>query len=151
MGLPDRKPQRLKGYDYSNKNLYFVTICTHNKIHLFGNISELNDIGKIAENELLKIPSHFDCVQIDKYVIMPNHIHAMIAINHSDERPLLSTIVGLYKSGVSKRIHEFMPDITIWQKSFYDHIIRDEQSYRSIWQYIEDNPKNLSDDELLND
>ena len=94
----------------------------------------------------MNIPNHFDGVNIDKYVIMPNHIHAIFIIGCDGETersrpfPTLSTVVGLYKSGVSKRVHETKPDIIIWQKSFYDRIIRDEQSYLEIWQYIDENP-----------
>lgn len=158
MDFPDRKRLRLKGYNYANKNFYYVTICTHNKLQLFGSAGELNDIGKIAENELLNIPSHFNCVQIDKYVVMPHHIHAIIIIKNGFEYsaeqtgtfPTLSAIIGLYKSGVSKQIHFILPDIQIWQTSFYDRIIRNEQIYRKIWQYIDDNPKKPLDDELPN-
>lgn len=113
---------------------------------------ELNELGKIAENELLNIPNHFDCVKIDKYVIMPDHIHAIIIIGCDGETersrpfPTLSTIVGLYKSGVSKRIHEFEPNIKIWQKSFNDRIIRNEKGYQEIWQYIDTNPQKWEED-----
>jgi REP element-mobilizing transposase RayT len=77
--LPQRKNIRLKGYDYSKEGYYFITICTKNRLNLFGSIFNgemyLNDYGKIAENELLNISSHYDKIQIDKFVVMPNHIH----------------------------------------------------------------------------
>lgn len=146
MGLPNRKPTRLANYDYSNQNYYFVTICTYNKLKLFGDVNELNVVGEIAKNELLNIPNHFEGIRVDKYIIMPDHIHAIIIIGCNDEPersrpfPTLSTIVGLYKSGASKRIHEIKPNIKIWQKSFNDRIIRNEQGYREAWQYIDENP-----------
>ena len=146
MELQNRKSTRLKGYDYSNQNYYFVTICTHNKLHLFGDVNKLNEFGEIAEMELLNIPTHFDCIRIDKYVIMPDHIHGIIIIGYNDESersrpfPTLSTIIGLYKSGVSKRIHEIKPNIIIWQKSFNDRIIRNEQGYLEVCKYINENP-----------
>lgn len=147
MELPNRKPTRLQGYDYSNQNYYFVTICTHQKTPLFGKTNELNEFGKIAENELLKIPMHFKDVRIDKYIMMPTHIHAVIVIGCdgeldkcSKDLPTLSTVVGLYKSGVSKRIHKMDPSITVWQKSFNDHIIRNEKGYQEVWKYIDENP-----------
>lgn len=147
MELPDRKPTRLSGFDYSTPNYYFVTICVHNKLHLFGEVDNINEYGKIAEIELLSIPNHFDSVRIDKYVIMPNHIHAIIIIGcdgldteRSRPFPTLSTIIGLYKSGVSKRIHEIEPNIQIWQKSFNDRIICNDKGYQEVWQYIDENP-----------
>lgn len=160
MELHNRKSLRLCGYDYSNQNYYYITICTHNKCNLFweGKRDEengidrslkgkLNKFGKIAECELVNIQNHFKDVRVDKYVIMSNHIHAIIVIGCDgveEERsrpfPTLSTIIGLYKSGVSKRIHETDPNIKIWQKSFNDHIIRSESGYREVWQYIDTNP-----------
>lgn len=159
MELPNRKLTRLANYDYSNQNYYFVTICTHNKSELFGEIDcgtvktassanniKLNVFGEIAKSELLNIPNHFDGIYINKYVIMPDHVHAIIVIGckggteRSRPFPTLSTIVGLYKSGVSKRIHEIEPNIKIWQKSFNDRIIRNEKGYREVWQYIDTNP-----------
>ncbi|MEG1895991.1 MAG: transposase [Oscillospiraceae bacterium] len=146
MELPSRKPTRLKNFDYSTANYYFVTICTHNKSHLFCDVNELNICGEIAKTELLNVSNHFDGVRIDKYVIMPDHIHTIIVIGCGDKSqplkplPTLSTIVGLYKSGVSKRIHKIEPDVTIWQKSFNDRIIRSEQDYLKAWKYIDENP-----------
>ena len=153
MDLPNRKLPRLPDYDYSNQNYYHITLCTHKKAHLFGGINTLNENGKIAEAEMLKIVAHFAGVQIDKYVIMPNHVHAIVIIGCNDAAeqstsfPNLSTIVGLYKAGVSKRIHETNPNAKIWQKSFYDHVIRDEKGYLGVWQYIDENPLKWEDDE----
>ncbi|MEG0570434.1 MAG: transposase, partial [Oscillospiraceae bacterium] len=160
MELLNRKSTRLANYDYSNENYYFITICTHNRQMLFGNVGngldhseiKLNHYGEIAKNELLNIPNHFEGVRIDKYVIMPDHIHAIIVIGcdgkteRSRPFPTLSAIVGLYKSGVSKLIHEIEPDIKIWQKSFNDRIIRNEQGYREVWQYIEENSLKWDED-----
>ncbi len=145
MELPKRKQNRLKGYDYSSNAAYFVTICTDNQKCLFGKIVgnglDLSDYGNIAENDLKNLPRHFPHIILDKYIIMPNHIHAIIIINKADgielSRPLppLSTVIGLYKSGVSRKI-----GLPIWQKSFHDHIIRNEKVYQEIWEYIDTNP-----------
>ena len=146
MNLPNRKLPRLRGFDYSDQNFYYVTICTCDKKYLFGTIEQLNIYGKIAQQELINIPLHYKGITIDKYVIMPNHIHVIIIIGCCEKAersrpfPTLSTIVGLYKSGVSKVIHKISPEIEVWQKSFYDEIIRNEQSYREIWEYIDGNP-----------
>ena len=139
-------------FNYANDGFYFITICSHNKNNLFGNINSLNEIGKIAKTELENIPTHFNNVKIDKYVIMPNHIHCIVVIGcdakaeRSRPFPTLSTVIGLYKSGVSKRIHELCPDILVWQKSYHDHIIRNEDDYLRIWQYIDENPAKWAKD-----
>ncbi|MBR3610411.1 MAG: hypothetical protein IKL57_02950 [Oscillospiraceae bacterium] len=118
MELPKRKLTRLAGYDYSKTNCYFVTICTEERKELFGKPDNLNIFGKIAREELLKIGKHYSGVFIDKYVIMPNHIHAIIVIKkekaeRSRPFPTLSQVVGLYKSGVTKKIHEIKPDLKV--------------------------------------
>ena len=145
MEFPKRKPQRLFRFDYSKANYYFVTICTNEKKDLFGEIGKLNEFGIIAERRLLEIEKHYENVSVDKYVIMPNHIHAIIVLREvKTERsrpfPTLSEVVGLYKSGVSKEIHEAKPDIKVWQKSFNDVIIRNEKAYNEICKYIYENP-----------
>ena len=152
MPSPERKLPRLTGFDYANEGYYFITICTHNKAPLFGSINSINEIGLIAENELLNIPNHFADVRIDKYVIMPNHIHSIVVIgcHETAERsrpfPTLSTVVGLYKSGVSKKVRKIFPEMPIWQKSFHDHIIRNDASYAKIWKYIDENPQRWAED-----
>ncbi len=150
MTLPKRKLPRLRGYDYSNANYYFVTICTYQKQQLFGTPESLNTLGKIAENDLLAIPQHFPSVRVDKYVIMPNHIHAIFVLEPpKTSAPSLSTVINLYKSGVTRQIHQFLPDKKIWQQSFYDSIIRDEIAYLDIWSYIDGNPTKWQLDELF--
>ncbi|MGN1432417.1 MAG: transposase [Ruminococcus sp.] len=149
MDLPKRKPQRLKSFDYAAEKYYFVTMCTMDKQNLFGNLINQNDtvkmvytfMGEIALKHLKEIENHFDEIKIDKYVIMPNHIHIIIVIgcNGNSERsrpfPTLSTVIGLYKSGVSREV-----GCKIWQKSFHDHIIRNKNDYLKIREYIEKNP-----------
>ena len=153
MNLPDRKLHRLTKYNYANDGYYYVTICTHNKSNLFWNINSLNEMGEIAKTELESISTHFIHVRIDKYVIMPNHIHGVFVIGcgakaeRSRPFPTLSTVVGLYKSGVSRLIHELSPKTQIWQRGFHDHIIRDEGDYLRIWQYIDENPAKWTEDE----
>ncbi len=148
--LPKRKLPRLRNYDYSTENYYFVTICTADKKHLFWERGKLSAMGQIAKEELEKIPEHYNTVAIDKYVVMPNHIHAIVVIDCDippGGLPTLSTVVGSYKSGVSRRIHQVDPTISVWQKSFYDSIIRNDQMYREIWNYIEGNPMKWEADE----
>ncbi len=158
MELAKRKNIRLSNYDYSQNGAYFVTICTYNRECLLGEIVgngldrsvlKPTDLAIVAERELKNVPQHFDGVLIDKYVIMPNHIHLILFINREIQAersrpfPTLSTIIGLFKSGVSRKI-----GFSIWQKSFHDHIIRNEQKYQKIWNYIDTNPQKWEEDIL---
>ncbi len=154
MELPKRKPTRLKGYDYSTPGAYFVTICTHQKKHLFGEIinaqMQFNNLGEIVNQEILKIKSHYPNIQIDKYVIMPNHIHMIIIILETERiNPFptieydISNVVGKFKAGVSRIVgNAFMHSVKkpLWQRSYHDHIIRGEKDYQKIWEYIDTNP-----------
>lgn len=146
MQLPKRKLPRLSGFDYSSENYYYVTVCTHNRENIFGMQDNLTAYGEIAKTHLLNIENHFDGILIDRFVIMPNHIHAIIVIGCSPETersrpfPTLPTIMGLYKSGVSRDIHKLNPDLKIWQKSYFDKIIRNNDAYLEVCRYIEENP-----------
>ena len=153
--LPVRKANRLKGYDYSRQGAYFVTICANKRQEIFGQIVrdglaspviQLSDCGKIAENEATKITQHYDCVFVDCFVIMPNHVHLIINIldNMGSVSPKLGNIVGGYKSGVSR-----LCGFPVWQRSYHDHIIRNEDEYNKIANYIKNNPSNWKDVKFL--
>ena len=136
---PRRKNTRAKGYSYRTPGYYFVTICTKNRKCLFWENLELNEIGKIAFNAIFKIPEHAPGMQVDKFVVMPNHVH-MILVLENDQQDV-SVVIGQYKSYVSKKIHDLFPNEEIWQVSFHDHKIRNQNQYEKIWNYIENNPK----------
>lgn len=142
--FPKRKSPRIKEYDYSQGNYYFVTICTSQKQRIFGNPMELNKLGKIAEKLLFEIQVHCSNIRIDKHVIMPNHIHVIFEVVE-DGADLLN-VIGSYKSAVAKEIHKIQPKITVWQRSFHDHVIRNQKSYEKIWNYIEGNPSKWEED-----
>ena len=148
--LPKRKPIRIEDYDYSTPGAYFITICTANREKLFWDVVgadiirpqtiPLSAAGKITEQGILQMPEHYENVVVDKYCIMPDHIHLILRIeSDTDGRiisaPTVSTVVGSMKRWVSRQIGK-----PIWQKSFYDHGIRNQQDYDEIWQYIENNP-----------
>ncbi len=107
---------------------------------------KLTEFGRIAQEHILDIENHYDGIRIDRYVIMPNHIHAVIVIgcNPEAERsrpfPTLETIIGQYKSGVSRDIHKLSPSLKVWQKSYFDKIIRNETAYLEVCRYIDENP-----------
>ena len=158
-----RKSIRLKGYDYSQNGAYFVTICTQHREHLFGRIVDgkmmLNHAGKIAQNELQKTLTIRKNMDIYCFVIMPNHIHFIVVIVGAYcNTPLpvqfispsnnLGSMIRGYKSTVTKQINKFRktPKRSIWQRNYYEHIIRNAKSLGQISEYIFANPKNWEND-----
>lgn len=148
--LPQRKHIRLKGYDYSQPGAYFITICTKDRKHLLSTIPVgrgaltppcilLSEAGKTVEKYILNINSAYKGIIVERYVIMPNHIHLLIRIESSGgmkaSRPTVQTIVRSFKTMVTREI-----GYSIWQDSFHEHIIRGEDDYFSIWKYIDENP-----------
>ncbi|HHD92174.1 MAG TPA: transposase [Candidatus Portnoybacteria bacterium] len=192
--FPQRKSVRLSEYDYSSSGWYFITICTQNHYELFGKIVDskmiLNEYGKIVEKVLLKLPQRYKNVELDEYVIMPNHFHGIIVINNDDDtdsvgaglvparemgdycetgdhkdlscdhkgrpytardnennKPTIGNITGAFKSITTNeyirgvKIKKWTPfNYRIWQRNYYEHIIRNEKSLNKIRQYIIDNP-----------
>ena len=139
-----RKSARIPNYNYASYNYYFVTICTHNRRCIFGNPGSLNIMGKIAKEQILHIPDHYKNILVDHYVVMPNHIHMIIKLE-SDQYNL-NQIIAQYKSGVTRIIRESFSDISVWQRSYHDHIIRNQREYEKIWNYIEGNPLKWNED-----
>lgn len=146
--LPVRKRLRLKEFDYSKEEMYFITLCIKNRIELLGKVAETNRIkltklGNISEQYIKEIERKYANIRIDEYVIMPNHIHLLIIINKQNEITI-SRVIKQYKMYVSK-INGF----SIWQKSFYEHIIRNEKEYWEIKKYIRDNIINWKQDKYF--
>ena len=167
MPLSNRKETRLTGYDYSTPGAYFVTICTKDREArlsiirvgtdvLGGPQYELTECGRIVDKHLHNMSTFYANVKVDTYVIMPNHVHLLIRIIDGEDdgpprtsvptiRPLvgksavaqsiLSQFVSTFKRFCNREVGE-----NIWQMRSYDHIIRGEQDYREIWQYINENP-----------
>ncbi len=168
--IHNRQSIRLKGYDYSLPGMYFITICTNKRKNLFGNIEKskmyLSDIGIIVDKCWHEIPSHFPFVELDEFVIMPNHIHGIIEIvvgtqdfvslqSKYFENPNrkfgvqsmnLSSIIRGFKIGVKKWATINNVNFA-WQTRFYDHIIRNEKDLNRIREYIIYNPLKWNDDE----
>jgi len=151
--LPKRKSPRLKGYNYSETGAYFITICVKDmRFPILSNIVVGNSALDIPQNRLTKIGEITDKyirstnrikgISVDKYVIMPNHIHLILFIEDINGaskalRPtnsLLSHTIGTLKRFVNKDVGR-----NIWQTSFHDHIIRDQRDYEKIWNYIDTN------------
>lgn len=154
------KSLRLKEYDYSRPGAYFVTICVKDRKCLFGEISGdvmiLNAAGKIAQNEIVNIPGHYENVEIGEYVVMPNHVHMVIyKYDLSGVRQAmtptecirLQDVVGSYKSGVSREIRKINEyEDFKWQRYFHDHIVRTDRALENISDYIRMNPAKWAED-----
>ena len=203
-----RRSIRLKGYDYSNSGIYFLTLFIQNRACLFGNIIKgqmlLNDFGQIAFSEWIKTPKIRPNVELGEFVVMPNHLHGIImlhgrgelhspAINNVNEKsgnvtgksdeslindegecnvtgksdeslindegecnsPLrgpsqtIGAIVRGYKSSVTRQLNLLNLGTVVWQRNYYERIIRNEQSYQTIMEYIKDNPAKWNDDKFF--
>ena len=147
MNRPVRKTIRIPGFDYATANFYFVTICTDNKRTIFGKPGQLNSLGLIAEKCILQIEKIYQGVRVDNYIVMPNHVHAIIVIDPLKDAPSLIKIVGSYKTAVTKQIRQIYPDIVVWQRSFYDHVIRNQKGYERIWEYVQYNAQKWDEDD----
>jgi REP element-mobilizing transposase RayT len=210
-----RRSIRLQGYDYSQNGAYFITLCTHNRECLFGQIQNgqmiLNEYGKMVEQCWNNLSNHYDNIELDAYVIMPNHFHGIILITDNVDnvdnvrairelpihelpihelpihelpihelpihelprqrkhelpihelprqqqkqrqqqrrKMLLPKIVGRFKTNSAKQINQMRntPGISVWQRNYYEHIIRDEKSLENIRNYIINNPAKWQDDD----
>ena len=175
--LPKRKHPRLKEYDYSSNGYYFVTICTRDMKCILGKVEKLNEsvgqglapavreykdtqivlspYGLIAEKQLLALEQRYDYMKIDKFVIMPNHIHAIIIFDGmaagASPRPTLSDIMCAYKSLTTRECNKLsnISGRKVFQESFYDKVIRNEEGYLEVWQYIDENPRKWQNDEYF--
>ena len=154
MELAKRKPTRLKGYDYSAPGAYFVTICTQGRQHLFEIESVGNDLSVVPPKQnaiihkwLKEAENKFDNIKIDKYVIMPNHIHIIVMITERHIGRSLHDVMRWFKTMVT---NEYICEVKcgalkpfnkkLFQKSYHDHIIRSKEDYDKIWEYIHTNP-----------
>ena len=156
-----RRSIRLLGYDYSQEGAYFITVCTHNRECLFGEIVDgnvvLNDAGRNAQQCWQEIPSHFPQVVLDEFVIMPNHVHGIVLITDSvgakifsplqptSSRPhgtskTIGSMVRGFKIGVTKWMRQHTPTLEVWQRNYYEHVIRDESELNRVREYIANNP-----------
>lgn len=171
--LVARKNIRLRNYDYSDDGYYFVTICSGNRENIFidntvgaalvsarnhicnRKDTKLSRIGQIIDNQWNNIPSQYPHVQLDQYVIMPNHLHGILAINkraQTSSAPTISQIIRSFKSKSTMAYLNYLKQndvkfpAKIWQRSFYDHVIRNERSLQAIREYIAHNPEKWEQD-----
>ncbi len=172
----ERSSIRLRDYDYSQAGAYFLTICTVNRACLFGEIIEnkmrLNGLGRIVEDEWKRSALTRSEIELDSWVIMPNHLHGIVVIKASDEqgagvgqglsiqvgnppvaptgprRKSIGAMVAGFKSAATTRINGVRGryGVRVWQRNDYEHVIRDEDSLNIIRQYIMDNPAKWDED-----
>ena len=162
-----RKPTRLREYNYSENGTYFVTICTKDKRPTLCNIVgggthdapqiQLTAIGCIVE-KYIQSTNQISAVTVDEYVIMPNHVHLLLSINHGDGTSWAPSPTSTMRANqilphaisTLKRLVNRDVGYHVWQRSFHDHVVRGEQDYREIWNYIDQNPLRWREDELYN-
>ena len=159
-GMPKRKHPRLKSFDYSTPGAYFVTICTQNKRCLLSSIvgrglapaeNHLTEYGKIAMEQLFLLEKRYDFLKIDQYVIMPNHVHVIFILSQTagaSPRPTMTDIVCAYKSLTTRECKKVKPIDKLFQTSFYEHVVRGQEDYDEIAEYIVNNPKKWELDKL---
>ena len=175
MGIKhNRRSIRLRGYDYTQAGAYFVTVCVHNDLvrrgaaccahqpvalnstDIFGHIENgkmvINDYGRIVDASLRAIPDHFSSVILDEFTVMPNHVHLIVIINDARAQhaaPVLGTIVRSFKSAVTKNINKSRgtPGTKVWQRNYYERIIRNDGELNRIREYVVNNPANWDTDE----
>ncbi len=162
--IHNRQSIRLKGYDYSQAGLYFVTLVVNSKKMLFGNIEKnkndviyneliINEVGEMLKEEWLKITQRFNNIRLHEFIVMPNHFHAILEIENQIAKKKLGDVIGAYKSittveyirNVKKK--NWQPfDGRLWQRNYWEHIIRNQKSHEQIANYIHDNPQKWDKD-----
>ena len=155
--LPKRKNIRLSQYDYSQNGAYFIKICTKDRQSLFGSVGADSISARTITTTFENTIKQYSGISAPIFVVMPNHFHAIIMIERADmeSAPTISDVVQAFKRystvEYSKRVHQGMLppyDKQVWQRGFYDHIIRNQSDYDEIYRYIENNPVRWEQDEL---
>ena len=174
-----RRSIRLKGYDYSQEGLYFITICTKDRECIFGEVvntyvgagfscpkMKLNTIGKIVKGEILKLSEKYQNIECNEYIIMPNHIHIVIKIKNIKSycqkggktppvhKVSLGNIIGYFKYITTKLYNDILKIknecyIKLWHRNYYENIIRNEEAYLKVLEYIKTNPLKWEDDKYF--
>lgn len=152
--LPQRKSPRLKDYDYSEEGTYFVTVCIQDRLSLLGHIhnQNMNDSpsGEVVKQYWIKLPTKYDDIQLDFFVVMPNHFHGIIVINHFENSKMNTSIPDALKWFKAMITNAYIRGVKshnwqrfnkrLWQQSYHDHIIRNEADLNRIREYVQTNP-----------
>ena len=162
-----RRSIRLKGYDYGQAGAYYVTICTHERRMLFGDINNgemhLNDLGQVAQWIWNALPEYFPTIELDQFVVMPNHLHgilinrgtgkhaiplSLLPMPMSSPNPLLGQIIRRFKALTTYYIHAAGVAEFAWQERFHDHVVQNTFELQRIRKYIINNPARWAEDDL---
>ena len=167
-----RRSIRLLGYDYAEAGAYFITVCAYRRRCLFGDVigaeMHLSDAGRLVHDVWDGLPNHYPDIQLDAFVVMPNHAHGIVVLVGAGLKPAptdpggarfpdvglrphshgLPEIVRGFKTFTARQINEMRatPGVPVWQRNYYEHVIRNEESLTNIRQYIAENPARWADD-----
>jgi REP element-mobilizing transposase RayT len=148
-----RRSIRLQGYDYTQAGLYFITICIWQREclldHIVNSTVELNPYGQVVLYNWNFLAKKFSNVELGEFVIMPNHIHGVIKLIESGNEPL-SEVIRSFETSSTRRINQIRESrgVPVWQRNYYEHIIRNEESFNRICEYIVNNPLSWEQDQL---
>ncbi len=153
MEYQHRKPTRSKSVDYGAVGYYFVTLCTHHRQPLFSieNPTVGNGLcavpNQIIHTWICETQNKYENITIDKYIIMPDHIHMILNIREQRMGSSLPDVMRFFKTMTTNAFIRTVKrgvlsafDTKLWQKSYYDHVIRNQQDYNEVWEYIENTP-----------
>jgi putative transposase len=136
---PERKSPRLRQYDYATSGAYFVTVCARARACLFGESLDedirLSQTGQLVKRCWIDLPIHFPGMALDAFIVMPNHLHGIVWLSRAGHAPPLPVVIGSFKSVASRTAGR-----PLWQRSFYDRVIRDEDELRALQKYVVQNP-----------
>jgi putative transposase len=147
-----RRSLRLPGYDCSQAGAYFITACTQNRVMLFGEVIDcevrLNEMGTIVQQMWDDLPTHYHGIDVDAFIVMANHVHGIVILaDQSERRHAISEIVRGFKTFSARRVNERAGRRgVLWQRGYYEHVIRHEKALERIRAYIENNPPRWADD-----
>jgi len=150
---PRRRSLRLPAYEYSQAGAYFITVCTQGRVTLFGEVIgcdvQLNEMGMIVQQAWDDLPTHYQGIDLDAFIVMPNHVHGVIVL--ADEpatRHAIPEIVRGFKTFSDRRVNERADRRGgLWQRGYYEHVIRNEEALNRIRNYIADNPARWAEDQ----
>jgi putative transposase len=147
-----RRAPRLSGFDYSAEGAYFLTICAHRRQQVFARCEDdelrITSAGRVLERCWAEIPNHFPSVEVDVFVVMPNHVHGVLCLVGVDRVATLPVVVGSLKSAAAGEINALRgtPGARVWQRGYHERIVRDEDELEAIRRYVLDNPAAWSAD-----
>jgi REP element-mobilizing transposase RayT len=163
--LPYRQSLRMPGFDYRQPGAYFITVCTHRREPVFGHLSQgimhLNAAGRMAQSVWEDLPAFYPHIEIDEFIVMPDHFHGIVVIHpvvgaiHESPLPItvaerrgmtIPKLVGRFKMQTAKQINvsRNMSGVPLWQRNYWERILRDAREWAAVRAYIRDNPRRAS-------